>query len=240
MDVLLRRLKWISLLMMTFLLSGCMYPQERQQQLDKLGEQIATVQSAVLAYQREHRWLPYRYTEDEYKLTTKYKVNFQELQGGYLAAIPPSAFEEGGPFIYVLIDVEKKPTVRLFDLRVNDEVEKVQPYVTGYHSKYKKWPLGQKISPHFFTIDYEKLGISPVMVPSPYSSTTLPLIMDDQGKVYVDYRTDVMQKWQMSKNKPDANQDLRLWIAEDSFYVPAFSPVMKMRNNEPVFVRQSS
>jgi hypothetical protein len=226
--------------MMTILLSGCMYPQERREQLDKLGEHIATVQSAVMAYQRDHKWLPYRYTDDENKLTTKYKVNFQELQGGYLAAIPPSAFEQGGPFIYVLINVEKKPTVRLFDLRVNDEVEKVQPYVIGYYSKYKKWPFGQKISPHFYAIDYEKLGIDPVMIPSPYSDTKLPLILDDRGMIYIDYRTEVMKKWQMSKSKPDPNEDLRLWLAEDSFYVPAFSPVMKMRNNEPVFLWQTS
>jgi hypothetical protein len=165
-------------------------------------------------------------------------VDFKELQGD-LGWIPPSAYEQGGDFLYVLVNVEKKPTVRLFDLRVNDKVEQVQPYVREYYSKHKKWPIGAQVAPHFFELDYEKLGIDPVTIPSPYSKAELPLILDDRGLVYVDYRTEAMKKWQTAKVKPTEDEDLRLWLAEDSFFVPAFSPVMKMKNSEPVLMEEN-
>ena len=72
--------------------------------------------------------LPYRYKADEIKFTSKAVVDFQALKG-YIDQIPPSAYENGGFFIYVLTNVEEKPLVRLFDLRVNDQVEKAQMMV---------------------------------------------------------------------------------------------------------------
>lgn len=232
--------KAICLFLLMGLLSGCLYPQERRQQLDQLPQHIMRVQSAVEAYYKENKVLPYKYTEDEYKLTTKYLVNFKELQG-YLGDIPPTAFENGGNFLYVLIDVEKKPTVRLFDLRVNEEISKVQNVVNQYKQERGKVPGNEKVGPDLYTIDFDQLEMDPVTIPSPYSTEmNLPLLVDSKGKVYVDYRTEAMKMIQKAKQKPEAGQDLRVWLAEGSFYVPAFSPPMKYEHGDPLFIPVSS
>lgn len=223
---------WISLLI---LLTGCLYPEERRIQLDQLPEHVQRVEAAVKVYKENNEgWLPYLYREDEVKFTTKYLVDFQRLQG-YVGEIPPTAFEKGGYFIYVLTDVEKSPKVRLFDLRVNDEVSRVQPVVQMYLEKNKTLPLKEKIDDQLYTIDFEKIKMEPIMIQSPYSSSELPLLIDDKGKVYIDYRTEAMKKLQNSKQNISPDLDLRMWLSEDSFYVPAFSPPMKLKNQEPVF-----
>jgi hypothetical protein len=230
----LRFKKWLPGMFSLVLLlaAGCMYPEEERMQLDRLPEQVAQVQGAVDAYYRENRVLPYKYTEEDEKLTTKYKVNFEELKG-ILGNIPPSAFEKGGYFLFVLVDVEKDPKVRLFDLRVNDAVMKVQAEVNGYVKQHHSLPVKEKISGPFYTVDFQKLRMDPVEVPSPYSGENLPLVVDGQGKVFLDYRAEVMKKWQNAKEKPDEETDLRLWLSEDAIFVPAFSPQIQMEGNEP-------
>ncbi len=42
-----------------------------------------------------------------------------------------------------------------------------------------------------------------------------------------------MKKWQNAKEKPDEETDLRLWLSEDALFVPAFSPKIQMKGNEP-------
>lgn len=212
--------------------TGCMFPDEHRMQMDKLPQQVAQVQSAVDAYFRQNKILPYTYTEEKQKLTTKYKVNFNELKG-FLGEVPPSSFDKGGYFLFVLVDVEKDPTVRLFDLRANEAISKIEPGIKGYVSHHQSLPEKSRINQYFYTIDYKKLKLEPVEIPSPYSHEKLPLIMDQKGKVYIDYRTEVMSKWQQADQKPSEQTDLRLWLAKDSLYVPAFSPQIKMNGNEP-------
>ncbi|MBA4601292.1 hypothetical protein [Thermoactinomyces mirandus] len=214
------------------LLTGCMYPDDQRMQMDILPQQVAQVQEAVNAYFTQNKILPYTYTEENRKLTTKYKVNFKELKG-FLGETPPASFDKGGYFLFVLVDVEKDPTVRLFDLRVNDAVGKVEPGVKEYIQHHQALPQKAQINKYFYTIDYEKLELEPVEIPNPYSHEKLPLIMDRQGKVYIDYRTEVMKKWQQADRRPGAETDLRVWLAKDSLYVPAFSPIIKMEGNEP-------
>ncbi|WP_131925707.1 hypothetical protein [Hazenella coriacea] len=221
--------------MFVVLLTGCLYPEERRQQLDQLPDHIQRVEAAVKVYKENNEgWLPYLYREDEVKFTTKYLVDFRRLQG-YVGEIPPTAFEKGGYFIYVLTDVEKGPKVRLFDLRVNDQIGRVQPVVLTYLQKNKILPIKEKIDEDLYTIDFEKIKMDPVTIPSPYSPTDLPLLIDKKGKVYIDYRTEVMKKVQKSKEVISPEMDLRFWLSEDSFYVPAFSPPMKLKDQEPVF-----
>lgn len=223
-------------LSLVILLSGCLYPEERRMQLDQLPEHIQRVEAAVKVYKENNNgWLPYLYREEEVKFTSKYLVDFRRLQG-YVGEIPPTAFEKGGYFLYVLIDVEKDPKVRLFDLRVNDQVGRVQPVVQMYLQKNKALPTKERIDDHLYTIDFEKIKMDPITIPSPYSSTELPLLIDKKGQVYIDYRTEAMKKLQNSKQNISPDLDLRMWLSEDSFYVPAFSPPMKLKNQEPVFV----
>lgn len=226
----------IFIMMIAALCVGCLYPEDRRQQLDRLDEHIAQVQNAVERYHQDQKVLPYRYTEEDEKLTTHYKVDFRQLQG-YVGQIPPSAFEQGGYFIYVLVDVEENPTVKLFDLRANETVEKVRLHVLGYYQRHKKWPRGQEVQPNFYQIDYQALKIDPVTIPSPYSvETEVPLLIDDQGRIWADYRIDVMKKWQAAKKKPGEQVDLRAWLAEDSHFIAAFSPVIQMQDGNPVLM----
>ncbi|SFJ57737.1 hypothetical protein [Thermoflavimicrobium dichotomicum] len=218
----------------TTILSGCLYPQEKRQQLDQLPTHIAQVQSAVDEYKKRNHMVPYRYKEDEIMLTTKYLVDFEALKG-YGTGIPPTAFEKGGNYLYLYTDVEKKPTVRVMDLRIHEQIRIVQPLVQEYLKEKKQLPVKEKVDVQYATIDFNKLRINPVTIPSPYhAQTSLELLVDQKGRVFVDYRPEVMQMIQEAKNKPSENQDLRTWVSLQSFFVPAYSPPMKYKNNEPV------
>ncbi|MFC7442140.1 hypothetical protein [Laceyella putida] len=224
------------LLLLCTVITGCLYPQEKRQEWDKLDQHLARVQAAVDTYLKQQKMLPYKYSQDDIKWSTRYQVDFMQIQG-YLGEIPPSAFEKGGYFIYVMTDVETKPLVRLFDLRIHDAVDKVQMSVNAYKAKEGKYPLGETVAPHFYKVDMEKLDLSDVHVVSPYSpDTMLDLIMDDRGRVYVDYRSEVMKKWQYAKEKPSEAEDLRAWLAKDSYFVPGYSPMMQMKKNTPEFI----
>lgn len=226
---------WIPVIILLSLMSGCMYPQEERLQLDQLPQHVSRVQSAVELYWKEKKVLPYKYEKDEIKFTSKSTVDFKKL-GGYLDQIPPTAFEEGGYFLYVLTNVEEKPIVRLFDLRLNDQVEKVQIMVRDYLQKNKKLPTQEKVDAQFFTIDYQKLSIDEPKVPSPYDpQATLPLVVNDKGKVLIDYRAEAMKMIQKAKKQPSEQEDLRLWMSKQSLYVPAFSIPMKFEKGTPRF-----
>ncbi|WP_124727318.1 hypothetical protein [Staphylospora marina] len=228
-------LSTVWMIVLCLLMGGCMYPQEKRQQLDQLDQHVARVQSAVDGYHRDQKVLPYRYMEDDWKLTTRYAVDFRQL-GGYVGEIPPSAFEKGGNFMYVLVNVEKKPTVRLFDLRVNDRVGRVQNEVLLHKKQKGSLPKGEPAGQGLYKVNFPALSMDPVTVPSPYSADTeLELVMDEKGKVYVDYRVEAMKKWQTVEKKPETGTDLRAWLSEDALFVPAFSPPMSFKGAEPVF-----
>lgn len=226
---------WIPFLLLLSLMSGCLYPQEERLQLDQLPQHLSRVQSAVELYFKEKKVLPYKYEKDEIKFTSKSTVDFKKL-GGYLDQIPLSAFEEGGYFLYVLTNVEEKPLVRLFDLRLNDQVEKVQIMVHDYYQKNQKLPVKEKVDDEYFTIDFQKLRIEEPQVPSPYDpQATLSFIVNSKGKVMIDYRSEAMKLIQKAKKKPTEQEDLRLWISKQSLYVPAFSVPMKFEKGTPRF-----
>jgi hypothetical protein len=216
-------------------LSGCMFPQEEREQLDQLPQHVAQVQSAVTAYVEQNQVLPYKYVEDETILTTKYLVDFRQLQS-YIGEIPPTAFEKGGSYLYVLIDVEKNPTVRLFDLSINGQVGKVQAAVTQYRQQQTSLPVKEEVATGIYALDFAKLGMEPVMIRSPYSvDGDLPLLLDRTGKVHLDYRVEVMKEIQSTSLKPVENEDLRAWISRNTFFVPAFSLPMMYKEQDPVF-----
>ncbi|RAL22642.1 DUF3939 domain-containing protein [Thermoflavimicrobium daqui] len=219
----------------TIFLSGCLFPQEERQQLDQLPNHIAQVQSAVDVYKQQKKVLPYRYKDEEIMLTTKYLVDFDILKG-YLAEVPKTSFEKGGNYFYILTDVEKKPIVRVMDLRINEEIRMVQPLIHEYQKQKKQLPIKNKIDANYATIDFDKLRIRSVVIQSPYSSQIkLEPVIDQKGRVFIDYRPEAMRLIQKAKEKPDANQDLRIWLAKQSYFVPAYSPPMKFKNNEPIF-----
>ncbi|MBS7529101.1 hypothetical protein IC619_001160 [Hazenella sp. IB182353] len=230
-----RLTRFLFLLLCLGLLTAC-YPDQKRQQLDQLPQHVMRVQSALETYEKQRNILPFQYRENETMLTTHYLVDFKEI-GPILGEIPPSAFENGGYFYYVIVNTGEKPTVRLLDLRIQDRVKKIEPYVKTQLEKKGKLPSIDQITNHIFSIDYEKLGTKEVWVESPYTpGEKLPLVMDQSGNVYVDYRNEVMRKMQESKKPPQADQDLREWLALEDLFAPSYSPPMKIVNQEPVFV----
>lgn len=229
-----RTIKCLLVLLLLFMSVGCMYPQEARQQLDQLPVHIMQVQSSVDTYYKNNKILPYRYQEDERKFTSKYLVDFQKVSGAN--GIPPSAYEKGGHFLYVLVDVVNKPTVRLFDLRVANQIGKVESAIRAYKESKGQWPFGKKVDAKHYTVDYQKIGEEEPLIPSPFDAQeNLTLILNDQGHVYLDYRMAAMKMIQESSHKPSEGTDLRLWLAQKSLYVPAFSLPMKWKNGEPVW-----
>ncbi|SFX01052.1 hypothetical protein SAMN04487866_101182 [Thermoactinomyces sp. DSM 45891] len=217
---------------MMLLLSGCTYPNELNQQVDDLPIHIERVQSAVASYQHEKKVLPYKYKEEERIFTSKYLVDFQAISGRM--EIPPTAFERGGSYLYVLTDVEKQAMVRVFDLRLNDKVKTFEERVGRYYQQNHTYPLGTRVSPSLYEIDFKKLGGEVSKIRSPYhSNIELSYLISDKGVLYLDYRMDYMRFIQSAKEKPAVGTDLRQWINPLSLQVPAYSPVIKWDGKEP-------
>lgn len=232
------RVVFVSLL--CFCCVGCLYPQEKRQQLDRLPEHINKVQSGVEVYMQMNQVPPYTYKKDERQFTTHYLVDFRALQSTG-TEIPPSAFEKGGNFLYVLINMEKKPIVRLYDLRIQKKIGEVESAIRFYLQENKRLPLGKPIAQGFYSIDYNRLNEDVVRIPSPYDTQgQMDLIMDRQGKVYIDYRAEAMKRIQQIGKKLPEGTDLRLWLGQQSFYVPAYSPPMVWKKGEPVLQAASS
>ena len=118
------------------LAAGCMYPEERRLQTDRLPEHVAMVQSAADQYWEQNRRFPIKEDPGRAKASPyeKYVVDFSKLEG-YIGQIPPSAFEMGGHFLYVLVVSENKMQVRLVDLRVADRLRDLQVAVDAFRDK---------------------------------------------------------------------------------------------------------
>jgi hypothetical protein len=223
-----------------FLLSGCMYPQGKLSQNQvPYEDQIVAVQSGVTQYQKDNGGLlPIKTKEGSTPIYQKYPIDFQKLVPRYLSDIPGNAYESGGIFQYVLIDVETKPTVKLFDLRITDTIRdiKLRINANGGYPPYK-----EKIGENVFTIDFPKLGYKeePYAV-SPFTSLNLPFVVGVNGEIYVDYRIDLYKKLEGENIESISKKDIRYLLVEDSMFVPAYSLPYSIDEStkEPIFVTE--
>ena len=73
----------------------------------------------------------------------KYPIEFSKIVPAYTEKIPSNAYEKGGIFQYVLMDVETNPTVKLVDLRVAERIRELnlRKTINGY-IPYKD-PVGE-------------------------------------------------------------------------------------------------
>ena len=203
-----------------------MYPEERGLQTDRLPEHVAMVQSAADQYWEQNRRFPIKEDPGRAKASPyeKYVVDFSKLEG-YIGQIPPSAFEMGGHFLYVLVVSENKMQVRLVDLRVADRLRDLQVAVDAFRDKKKRLPTAASAGEGFYAVDFQAMGLEEERIPSPYTAgLSLPLVMDRQGRLYVDYRPEILRLLQEGKRKRDEAGDLREWLIRDSIFVPARSP----------------
>jgi hypothetical protein len=227
------------LILVTFFLSGCMYPQkELTKNQVPYKEQVTLVQSAVTQFQKESGGLlPIKTKEANTPIYQKYPIDFEKISPKYMAEPPGNAFENGGIFQYVLIDVETNPTVKLLDLRITDTIRdiKLRINANGGYPPYK-----EKISDNVFTLDYSKLGYKeePFAI-SPFTNLNLPFVVGIDGEIYVDYRIDLYKVLQEKKPDIKKNGDIRYLLLEDSMFVPAYSLpyTMDEKRQEPIFLK---
>jgi len=229
----------LAIIVIVFLLSGCMYPEERlaQNQIP-YADQIQSVQQAVNSFKDDNGGiLPIKTKEAGTPIYLKYPIDFKKIAPKYIVEPPGNAFESGGIFQYVLVDVETNPTVKLVDLRMADTIRdiKIKIRANGYP------PYKDRIADNIYTIDFKKLGYKqdPYAI-SPYTNQNLPYIVTTEAEVYVDYSQDLYKKLQKGDIQVNAGADIREILVKDSMFVPAFSLpyTVDEKNDEPVFLTQ--
>ncbi|MGM9987514.1 MAG: hypothetical protein ACI35O_09835 [Bacillaceae bacterium] len=224
----------------TLLLSGCLYPEERlAQNTTPYNDQIETVQKAVDQFKQDNGGILPIQTKDNNTLEYhKYPIDFKKIVPRYISDIPGNAYESGGIFQYVLVNVEKDPKVKLLDLRTADKVQNMQLRVKMYRDKNKYPPFKDVIADGVYSIDYKKLNIKekPTVV-SPFTNNNLPFVIDANGDVYVDYTKDLEVALQNNKNI-NTNKDIRPLLVDNSMFVPAYSLPYQVVENRPIFFVQ--
>jgi hypothetical protein len=221
------------------LVSGCMYPNElRKQNTANPSEFIPVVQNAVDQFHAKTGVLPIKNSELDTPIYEKYPIDFKKLQEHGLMSSPPlNSFEAGGVFIYVLINAETKPEVKLLELSTIQSVGDVQAWVDDYKKKNGgRLPKGNEIAPYFYYVDFEKLGKKSPQVKSVYNRQSfINYIVHESGTVAIDYAPDLMAaiNAQGGPAKLKPGQDLRELLPANSFFVPAKSFAYKWENNQP-------
>lgn len=219
--------KYIGLasLILLALLSGCLYPNERRAENQvPYPAQIQLVQSAVDQFLEQDGVLPLVTKEANTPLYEKYVIDFNRLVPRFIESPPGNAFERGGVFQYVLVDVEDNPTVKLMDLRLTNAVRDLQLRVNQYLLD-NYLPVKEIVDQGYFTLDYTKLNLKEEpYVKSPYSMQALPFVVDQDGRVAIDYRKDLYLLLQeVNKEGFEDGRDIRYLLLQDSFIVPAHS-----------------
>lgn len=236
----LKRLKVKFLLVTSFVwvLAGCMYPtDEKSTRETPYEDQLEAVQKAVDAYQSNSGGLlPIKTRDAETDIYIKYPIDFSKIVPAFTEKIPANAYEQGGIFQYVLMDVETDPTVKLVDLRAAERIRELalRKNING-HVPFKD-PVGEGA----FEIDFEAMGLKEKLtVPSPYSDQHLPIVVGGDGNFYVDYAVELARI--LEREQPDVTEgeDIRYLLSEQFPIVPAYSlPYTVNENNEPVFMKR--
>jgi len=220
-------------------LSGCMYPKEElaKNQIP-YEDQILAVQTAVDGFRKDNGGiLPIKTKEAETPIYQKYPIEFKKITPKYLAEPPGNAYENGGIFQYVLVDVETKPAVKLFDLRITEAIRdiKLRIRTKGYP------PYKEQIAKNVFSLDFKQLGYEkPPYVVSPFSNQNLTFVITGSAEVYVDYRPDLFQAMEKSDVQVKSGEDIRPVLVKNSMFVPAYSLpyTWDAKKKEPVFLEE--
>lgn len=226
-------------MMMTFLLSGCLYRGDRQAGGPiSYTESVDRIQRALDRFQEDKGILPIITAGEETPRYEKYRIDLDQLkQGGYLEELPAAAFEQGGSVYFLVIDEETNPTVKVMDLSTMQKVNDVQRKVLSYQSSQGgalPSKADEEAYPGLYTVDLPLLQAESLALPSVYSGETLPFLMDAEGNVYVDYAFDIMQAIDQSGQTPQGDEDLRTWLTDRSAFVPVKSLPYRWTGSEPV------
>ncbi|MFC3038934.1 hypothetical protein ACFOGI_01540 [Virgibacillus xinjiangensis] len=226
------------------LLSGCLYPDsERSKNNQPNEQQLEMVQSAIEDFREEEGGLlPIKTKDNDTPIFQKYLIDFTALkEANILSEIPPNAYESGGYYQYSIITPEDDPKVRLIDLRNTEAIRNVNVQLNGYRNEHIYPPYGREISEGIYTLDHEALGFdaAPTVV-SPFSGENLPIVMDVEGHLYIDYRIDLNNALEEYDHSYEEGDDIRYLLAENTPFVPAYSLPYTLQDGEPVFLTQET
>ncbi|MFS1518152.1 hypothetical protein V1503_17120 [Bacillus sp. SCS-151] len=228
-------------LLLLMLLSGCLYPEANLENNQiPLENQVSDVQEAVVNYQKDQQGLlPIKTREASTPIYQKYPIDFNKLVPRYLSETPGTAYESGGLFSYVLVDVETNPMVKLLDLRIAEQIRELNTRLMFYRQSNGYPPYKEVVDEGVFTLDYAKLGYEePPFVVSPFSGLNLPLIIASDTEVYVDYKIDLFKVLQEEDYSFNQDEDIRHILVDQSIFVPAYSMpyTIDPKNGEPIFL----
>lgn len=230
-----------SLVLLTFfifLLTGCMYPSGELSKNQVPNEvQLQSVQLAVEQYQENNMGLvPIKTKPNDTPIFEKYVIDFSKLKAeGLISEIPGSAFENGGTYQYVLLTPEENPVVKVVDLGVAQQLREIEFAMRTYRNEHIYPPFGEKVAEGVYGLNYKELGLKTrPLIDSPYSENKLPVVMDAEGKLYVDYSADLYQLLKEMNFEYKKEQDIRYLLTDNSPFVPSYSLPYTVVNEEPV------
>ncbi|KMJ59767.1 hypothetical protein AB685_02570 [Bacillus sp. LL01] len=229
----------VGMMVVSSVLSGCLYPQDRMKQNQvPYIDQLESVQSSVDQYRESTSGLlPIKDRDMDTPIYQKYPIDFNKLSPRYIQEPPGTAYESGGVYLYVLVDVEDDPKVKLIDLRVAEQIRDINIRIDMYKRSNNGYaPIKEVINDNAFKIDWEKLGYSTEpYAESPISGKNLPFILNNAGEAQLDYSIDLYDFLQNHEHDYKQGDDIRDIIVDNSVFVPAYSlPYTLDENNEPV------
>jgi hypothetical protein len=218
------------------LLSGCLYPEQRRSEnRAAVAESVLVVQNAIEQYKQKTGVLPIKNSEPDTPIYEKYVIDMKRLtQGPYLGKVPAIAFENGGKYLFVLINPETKPEVRLLDIAAYQLAAEVQREADAFKSAKGKLPLGEPAGTNVYRLDFSQMGKPVRQVQSPFSQQFLGFLIDGNGTVGIDYAPEIakaMQAKGIASAEPGV--DLRTYLVESSPFVPVRSFAYKWVDQEP-------
>ncbi|HSJ38513.1 MAG TPA: hypothetical protein VK945_09925 [Planococcus sp. (in: firmicutes)] len=230
---------FLLLVSVTLFLSACMLPEsERAENQIPYEDQLISVQNAVNQYRNASGGLlPIKTRDMDVDQFIKYPIDFSKIVPDYMAEIPSNAFETGGIFQYVLMDVEENPTVKLVDLRTAEAIRSVNIRKSANGGRA---PIEETIADNVYKFNYNAMGFKedPTAI-SPYSGRNLPLVVTGRGEIYVDYSMDLYTALQEYDGELEEGQDIRFLLYEDHAVLPAYSlPYTIDENREPIFLKE--
>lgn len=226
-------------LISSVVLSGCMYPSEKTTELEiPYADQLDSMQKAVDAYQQDSGGLlPIKTRELETDMYIKYPIEFSKVVPAYTEKIPSNAYETGGIYQYVLMDVEANPTVKLVDLRSAESIRdlNLRKNING------RAPFKESVGDNVYAVDFDAMGFKePLTVPSPYSDAVLPIVIGGDGIFYIDYSIDLNRMLQEKNQDAKEGEDIRYLLTDNYPVLPAYSlPYTVNEKNEPIFMNKS-
>ncbi len=198
-------------------------------------ETVPAVQTAVNAYRHYNHQLPVKQRRDEASGYERYPVDFRELiHARQLVQVPSNAYENGGPFYYVLVPSGEDWLVRLIEMNLWQEVTDIQAKADAYRKRTGRLPADEPVQEGIYRLDGEALGLKSNRVPGVYSPQTLPLIITEEGRVYVDYAPEIMVRIQALGDAFEPAPDLREILIQESYVLPVHSLPYVWQDDQPV------